>query len=60
MIIITVWVDELLIFSNYESTKIEIKNKLKDFFSIKDLGTVKECIGINITRNHGEIILDQK
>lgn len=59
---IAVWVDDLLIFTNNKDKTTEIKDKLKGECSMKDLGEMKNCIGININRNReaGMIMLDQE
>lgn len=62
MMFLTVWVDDLLLFTNNQSLKIEIKTKLNQKFSMTDLGEVKQCIGMNISRDRkaGTITLDQR
>lgn len=62
MIFIAVWVDDFLIFTNDEKAMTEIKDKLKQEFSMKDLGKVKQCIGINVCRDRemGVVMIDQE
>lgn len=62
MIFIAVWVDDFLIFTNDKETAADTKEKLKKEFCMKDLGEMKQCIGINISRNReaGEIMIDQE
>lgn len=62
MIFIAVWVDDFLIFTSSTITRKEIEEKLKAQFSMKDLGDVKQCIGMSISRNRktGVILLDQE
>ncbi|CAB0001583.1 unnamed protein product [Nesidiocoris tenuis] len=52
--IIATWVDDLLIFTNNSDLKMKIKRKLESNFSMKDLGDVKTCLGMKITRNRSE------
>uniref|UniRef100_A0A2A4JA71 Integrase catalytic domain-containing protein n=1 Tax=Heliothis virescens TaxID=7102 RepID=A0A2A4JA71_HELVI len=62
MIFVAVWVDDLIIFTNSNKLKSDIKEKLKKEFYMKDLGEAKQFIGINISRNRkeGKIMLDQR
>lgn len=62
IIFIAVWVDDFLIFTNDKKTAIDIKEKLKEEFCMKDLGEMQQCIGININRNRetGVIMIDQE
>lgn len=50
-IIIAVYVDDLLILYNDKKTKNDIKRKLTNNFEMKDLGPVKNCLGMTITRS---------
>lgn len=58
---IAVYVDDILIFSNNNAYKNKVKSELQKSFSMKDLGTAKNCVGLHITRNRdkGEIYVDQ-
>jgi len=60
-IIIVVYVDDLLIFSNNKNLKEITKSKLMEQFKMKDLGEVKQCLGLRITRDRdaGKIWIDQ-
>jgi hypothetical protein len=49
--IITVWVDDLLLFTNTPSLMQKLKDQLKTKFDITDLGEPKKIVGIEITRN---------
>ena len=51
MVIITVFVDDLLFFTNSKQMIPLIKNCLFKKFSLKDLGPVSKCFGLNITRD---------
>ena len=50
MIILAVFVDDLLIFNNNKQMVPPIKDCLFKKFSMKDLGPVTKCFGLNITR----------
>jgi hypothetical protein len=51
MLIVALYVDDLLIFSN-DIKEIEIlKKQLHTKFDMKDLGEATYCLGIRITRN---------
>ena len=62
ILIVTLWVDDVIIFSNNEKLKKQIKFNLEKHFDMKDLGPVKKCLGMNISRNRasGELFIDQK
>lgn len=49
--IVTVYVDDFFIFSNDKIETENLKQVLSNQFSIKDLGQVKVCLGMNITFN---------
>lgn len=62
IIIIAVYVDDLLIFSNNKLLTNKLKRDLSDNFRMKDIGEAKLCLGIRITRdreNH-KIFIDQE
>lgn len=59
ILFITVYVDDLLYFYKNEETTTIIKEKLKQKFSMKDLGQARQCIGFRIIQNENEISLDQ-
>lgn len=62
MLMIAVYVDDLLIFSNCKQLKDDLKINLQKQFKMKDLGEAKYCLGIQITRDriHRKIWLDQE
>lgn len=62
MVIVAVYVDDLLIFSNHNAWKNQLKANLTKNFSMKDLGLAGSCIGMQITRDRkaGTISLDQQ
>lgn len=50
-LIITVYVDDILVISNNIEKLNETKNQLKENFQMKDLGEVKNILGIEVNRN---------
>lgn len=58
--IITVYVDDLLIFSNCDEEKDDIKRRLMMKFEMKDLGYVKQLLGIRIRRTLETMYIDQE
>lgn len=58
-IIISVYVDDLLIFYSKDKQKDNIKRKLKESLDIKDLGKVKSILGMEVTCKSNEIELNQ-
>lgn len=60
IVFIAVYVDDVLIFSNDEALKDELKAKLSSTFRMKDLGPAASCLGIRITRAEGSVSLDQE
>lgn len=61
LVIVTIYVDDLLIFSNSVSLKNWVKEQLKKRFEMKDLGEASYCLGIKIERDRkiGSISLNQ-
>jgi len=49
--VIAVYVDDLIVMSNKEGWINDIVVKLKDDFKIKEIGELKYCLGIEISRN---------
>lgn len=62
MIIVAIYVDDMLIFTNDTSLRDELKSTLMNEFKMKDLGEAKSCIGLHITRDkkNGVIYVDQQ
>lgn len=52
--IITVWVDDLLLFANSINLMSQLKTQLKKILDVTDLGEPKKIVGIEITRNRAE------
>ena len=61
-IYVAIYVDDFLIFSADPSETLRLKKSLMSLFKMEDLGEVKTCLGINVTRDKskGEIYLDQE
>lgn len=51
ILIVAVYVDDILIFSNTDELDLSMRNKLKNTFKMKDLGEASSILGIRITRN---------
>lgn len=60
VIIISLYVDDILIFSRARSLINEFKNALNNKFEIEDIGSCKKIIGINVERTKNEIRIDQR
>lgn len=62
IVLITVYVDDLLIATNNKSWMGKIKNSLAQSFEMKDLGPVNLCLGIEFQQNMAEhkITLNQR
>lgn len=60
--IVTVYVDDFFIFSNDKKESENLKEVLSSQFQIKDLGQVKQCLGMNVKFNklEGSVTLDQE
>lgn len=61
-IIIGLYVDDFLIFSNNETETEKLKNVLGSEFKLKDLGPVRQYLGmrINLSKNKNVITVDQQ
>ena len=62
IIIVAIFVDDLLFFFNYVELHLSIKERLFKTFSMKDLGDVRKCFGLNAVRDRKNriITLDQE
>lgn len=60
ILIIAVYVDDLLIFSNYDPWLLDVKTYLSQTFKMKDLGPAKHCLGMRICQTSDAITLDQQ
>lgn len=61
VVIVAVYVDDLLIFSNNKLKKEQVKSQLKSMFKMKDNGEARYILGMHITRDRekGTISIDQ-
>lgn len=59
--IVTIYVDDILIFSNSQDQENKLKIELCKIFRMKDLGNVSSVLGVKIARNRkdGTISIDQ-
>lgn len=60
IIIVAVYVDDLLIFSNDDKLVKKVKDQLMARFLMKDLGVAKHILSIRVSRTEGKIMLDQE
>lgn len=60
--IVTLYVDDFFVFSNDDSEMENLKNVLASNFKLKDLGQVKQCLGmsVNFDKTNGVITLCQE
>lgn len=60
--ILAIYVDDFFLFTNDSVEKKQLLSNLSNKFNIKNLGSIKNCLGINIVRNRekGTILLSQK
>jgi transposase InsO family protein len=58
--IITVWVDDLLLFATSDELMAEMKKNIHSEWEITDLGEPTKIVGIEITRREGKIIISQE
>ena len=58
--IITVWVDDLLIFTNSNAGMHNVKLQIAQQWKVKDLGKLAKIIGIEIKHTHNTISISQK
>lgn len=61
LIIVAVYVDDLLIFSNDNAMRRQLKQQLSTKFRMKDLGEVSSVLGLNVVRDRkrGTLSIDQ-
>ena len=60
MAIITVWVDDLLLFASSDELMKQTKSDLHSKWEVTDLGKPTKIIGIEITQTDDSIIISQK
>lgn len=61
ILIVAIYVDDILIFSNKKELEIKVKNALISDYKMKDMGVASSILGVRITRDRekGTITLDQ-
>lgn len=60
LIIVAIYVDDFLIISKDEQLVTRIKQQLCVDFKMKDLGPVKQVLGLRVTRSDGAVMIDQE
>jgi transposase InsO family protein len=58
LVIIGLHVDDFYIFSNDKQETQRTKDEIGKRFKMKDLGTLKECLGIKVTRNMRKSVVE--
>jgi len=58
--IITIWVDDLLLFTSSEEAMDKMANKIKSEWQIMDLGEPQKIISIEITMKEHVVTISQK
>jgi len=51
MVLLIIYVDDMLISAPTKALIASVREALKQFFELKELGDVKQFLGINITRD---------
>ena len=51
ILILTTWVDDLIIGASDTAIKVEFYDALSRFLDVKDLGPIKWCLGINVVQD---------
>jgi hypothetical protein len=57
--LVTVWVDDLIIVTGDAKALVELKTALTTKFKMKDLGKIAFCLGMEIKREPGKLTLHQ-
>jgi hypothetical protein len=60
VVIVTVWVDDILLFTDSAETMDQIKNNIRTEWETTDMGEPNKIVGIGITQFPGEISISQK
>lgn len=58
--VIALYVDDFFIFSNDCNEVINLKKSLGDNFKIKDLVSIRQCLGMRVVCNKNSVTLDQE
>lgn len=59
-LIVLIYVDDMLIFYKAERDLNDIRDHMFKHFHMKDIGAATECIGMRISREKGQIQIDQE
>lgn len=57
---IGIYVDDIFVVGNDNNKKLEVFNRLKDRFKLKDLGPIEQALSLRIRREKDIIYVDQK
>lgn len=57
---VALFVDDFFVFYNCKTTYQELKNVLESEYKIKDLGKIKQCLGMNVNISKNCITIDQE
>ncbi|KAJ8709817.1 hypothetical protein PYW08_000038 [Mythimna loreyi] len=57
---IALFVDDFFVFSNCTKELDYLKSQLSTSFKLKDLGELRQCLGMNVKIENGKIFVDQK
>jgi len=60
VVLLSIYVDDLIIIGSADKLIIEIKIKLSQEFEMKDLGEMHYCLGLEVWRNDGRTIITQR
>ena len=58
--IITIWMDDLLLFTNSTTSMEEMKSDIKAEWEMTDMGEPTKIVSIEITQTQGKILISQK
>lgn len=59
-LILTVWVDDLILAANGEKAMLDVKRMLTQRFKMKDLGILKHFLGIDFEQTNGQVKMSQE
>ena len=59
IILISLYVDDMIITGNADNLIKEIKQMMAQFFEMKDLGSLHYCLGLEVWRDTGQTFLTQ-
>lgn len=60
VLIVAVYVDDMLVFSNNQQWVDRLKKELMTKFQMKDLGLASKILGMRVTRERGRVMVDQE